>query len=37
MKRSKMSQRSSKKVFRRGAKVHAKNAPAVVMRGGIRL
>lgn len=36
-KRKSMSRRLSKKVFRRGTKVHGKNAPATVMRGGIRL
>jgi len=37
-KRSKMSSRHSKKLFTKTADwVHARNAPDVVMRGGIRL
>jgi len=34
--RSKMSRSSSKKNFRRGAKVHKKNLPQKFTRGGIR-
>jgi len=38
MKRRKMSKKSSRKLFRRGAKrVHKKNAQRPIMRGGIRL
>lgn len=37
MKRKPMSGKSSRKSFRRGDRVHAKNAPRVPMRGGIRL
>lgn len=37
MKRRAMSNRSSQKSFRRGSRVHPKNAPRVIMRGGIRL
>lgn len=36
-KRKPMSNKQSKRVFRKGTKVHGKNAPATVMRGGIRL
>lgn len=32
-----MNRRSSKKNFRRGTRVHKKNATQYVMRGGIRL
>lgn len=37
MKRKIMSRRSNKKSFRRGAKVHRKNAPRTMSRAGIRL
>lgn len=37
MKRRIMSKRANKKSFRRGAKMHPKNAPRSVSRGGIRL
>lgn len=37
MKRKIMSKRANKKSFRRGAKMHPKNAPRSVSRGGIRL
>ena len=40
MRRSKLSHRRSRKIFRRGARVHRKNAlnstSAPIMRGGIR-
>jgi len=37
MKRKIMSRRSNKKSFRRGARVHPKNAPTTMSRGGRRL
>lgn len=37
MKRKIMKMRANKKSFRRGAKVHPKNAPRSLSRGGIRL
>lgn len=37
MKRRIMSKRANKKSFRRGARVHPKNAPRSLSRGGIRL
>lgn len=37
MKRKPMGRRQSKKVFRKGTKVHRKNVPVMPMRGGIRL
>ena len=37
MKRRPMSKKLSKKVFRRGSKVHSKNLLGSPMRGGIRL
>lgn len=37
MKRKPMSRKHSKKVFRRGTKVHKRNVPIMPMRGGIRL
>lgn len=37
MKRKIMSRRANKKSFRRGAKMHPKNAPRSLSRGGIRL
>lgn len=36
-KRRALARKQSKKVFRRGTRVHPKNAGTVVMRGGIRL
>lgn len=37
-KRSKISRKKSKKMFRKGAsKTHKKNMPRTIMRGGIRL
>lgn len=37
MKRRPLSKRSSRKIFRKSSRVHGKNAPRVIMRGGIRL
>jgi len=37
MKRKIMSRRSNRKNFRKGARVHPKNAPKSLSRGGIRL
>lgn len=37
MKRKIMSRRANKKSFRRGTRVHPKNAPRSLSRGGIRL
>lgn len=37
MRRKIMSKRSNRKSFRRGARVHPKNAPRSLSRGGIRL
>lgn len=37
MKRKIMSRRANRKNFRRGNKVHPKNAPRSLSRGGIRL
>lgn len=36
-KRARMGRYKSKKVFRRGSKIHGKNLPRAPMRGGIRL
>jgi len=36
-KRRPMGRKQSKRVFKKGTKVHGKNGPQVVMRGGIRL
>lgn len=37
MKRKIMSRRANKRNFRRGSRIHRKNAPRMMSRGGIRL
>lgn len=37
MKRARMNRKSNKRNFRKGTRIHRKNAPANPMRGGYRL